>query len=225
MTKLINTIYETGEWPKDFIEVTVIVLKKKPQATKRSDHRKISLIAHTAKKVTKVLRKKIEKKIEDVLGDDKFGLRIAKGTRDATGMLRIISERTLEIDEELRVCLIDWQKAFDRVNWTKLMQILKGTGIDWRGRRLISNLYIAQSVNVRLSRGETRRVKTGRGVRQGCCLSPILFNLYSQCLTKEALEGFRDFKIGGQIIHNVKYADGHVLLAKEQKVLQDMIDK
>ena len=94
------------------------------------------------------------------------------------------------------------QKAFDRVNWTKLMQILKETGIDWLERRLISNL--AQSVKVQLNRGETRSVKIGRGVRQGCCLPPILFNLYSECLTKEALEGFGDFKIGGQIIHTVR---------------------
>ena len=49
LTKLINTIYETGEWPKDFTEVTVIALKKKTRATKGSEHRTISLIAHTAK--------------------------------------------------------------------------------------------------------------------------------------------------------------------------------
>jgi hypothetical protein len=84
------------------------------------------------------------------------------------------------------------------------MQILKETGIEWRERRLISSLYMAQSVKVRLNRGETRSLKTGRGVRQGCCLLPILLNLYSECLTKEALEGFGDFKIGGQIIHTVK---------------------
>jgi hypothetical protein len=72
---------------------------------------------------------------------------------------------------------------------------------------------------------ETRIVKIGRGVRQGCCLSSILFNLYSECLTKEVLEGLGDLKIGGQIIHTVKYADDLVLLAKEGKVLQDMIDR
>jgi len=131
----------------------------------------------------------------------------------------------LEIDEDLCVCFIDWKQAFDRVNWTKLLQILKGTGTDWRERRLISNLYMAQSVRVRLNRGETRSVKIGRGVRQGCRLSPVLFNLYSECLNKEALEGFGDFKIGGKIIHTVKYADDLVLLAKGENVLQKMIDK
>ena len=100
----------------------------------------ISLIAHTAKIVAKILRRRIEKKIEDVLGEDQFGFRRGKGNRYVTGMLRIISERTLKIDEELCVCFIDWQKGFDRVNWAKLMQIVKGTGIDWRERRLISNV-------------------------------------------------------------------------------------
>ena len=57
------------------------------------------------------------------------------------------------------VCFIDWQKAFDRVNWTKLMQILKRTGIDWRERRLISKLYMDQRVKVQPDRGET---KSGR---------------------------------------------------------------
>jgi len=55
-------------------------------------------------------------------------------------------------------------------------------------------------------------------------LSPILFNLYSECLTKEALEGFGDFKIGGKIITKLKYEDDLVLLAKEEKVLQHMTD-
>jgi len=66
-------------------------LKKKPQATNCSSHLTISLIAHTAKVVAKICRRRIEKKIEDVLGDQ-FGVRRGKGTRDAIGMLRIISE-------------------------------------------------------------------------------------------------------------------------------------
>jgi len=77
------------------------------------------------------------------------------------------------------------------------MQILKRSSIDWRERRLISKLYMDQMIKVRLDRGETRSVQIGRGVRQGCCLSPSLFNLYSESLTKEALDGLGGFKIGG----------------------------
>jgi hypothetical protein len=67
-------------------------------------------------------------------------------------------------------------------------------------------------------------VKLGRGVRQGCSLSPILFNLYSEYLTKDATEGFGGFKIG-QVIRTLKYADDLVLLAKEETVLQGVIDR
>jgi hypothetical protein len=67
-------------------------------------------------------------------------------------------------------------------------------------------------------------VKTGREVRQGCCSSPILFNLYSIYITKDALEGFGDLKIEGQVTRTMKYADDLVLLAKEDMVLQGMAD-
>jgi hypothetical protein len=68
------------------------------------------------------------------------------------------------------VRFIDWQKAIDHIKWTKSMEILKKTGIDWRERRLISKLYMDQSVKVWLDQGVTKSVKIGRGAGQGCCL-------------------------------------------------------
>jgi hypothetical protein len=65
---------------------------------------------------------------KDATGEVQFGFRRGKGTRDAIGMLRILSERTLVIDEELCACFVDWKKAFDCVNWTKLLQILRKFG-------------------------------------------------------------------------------------------------
>jgi hypothetical protein len=177
---------------------------KMQRPSHNQSHRTISLIEHAAKIVARILRGKIDRKIEDVLGQDQFGFRRGKGTRDAIGMLRIISERNLAIDEELCACFIDWQKAFDRVNWTKLMQILTESDIDWRERRLNRKLYMDQSVILKLDQGETRSVKIGIGARRECCLLPILFNLCSEYLTKE---GFGHLKVGGQIIRTVKYAD------------------
>jgi hypothetical protein len=108
----------------------MIVLKKKPEATKCSIHCTVSLNTQTAKIVVRILRRGIERKIEDVLQDDQFECRRRNGTRDAIGILTVILKQTLEIDEELYeyACFIDWQKIFDGAEWTKLMQILKETG-------------------------------------------------------------------------------------------------
>ncbi len=66
--------------------------KKKSQATKCSDYHTISLTAHTAKIIARIFRRRIERKNEDVLGEDQFGFRRGKGTKDAIGMMRIILE-------------------------------------------------------------------------------------------------------------------------------------
>ena len=116
--------------------------------------------------------------------------------------------------EGIRPCKLDQINADPKDNWHRLAR-----------KKLISKLYMEQKVKVLLDRVETRSVQIRRGVRPGCCLSPILFNLYSECLTKEALDGLEDFNIGGQIIQTVKYADDFVLMAKEETVLQGMTDK
>jgi hypothetical protein len=75
-------------------------------------------------------------------------------------MLRIIEGRSLDVDEKLYACIIDWQKTSDRVKWPKLMQILVGTGINWREGRLISKLYMGQRVKLRLDGAEARVAET-----------------------------------------------------------------
>jgi hypothetical protein len=89
---MINDIYETGEWTKDFTEVTVTKSKKKPGVTKGSIHLTISLIAHTAKIVASILRRRTERNVEDFIEEEHFGFRRGNGTRDKIGMLKIISE-------------------------------------------------------------------------------------------------------------------------------------
>jgi hypothetical protein len=81
---------------------------------------------------------------------------------------------------------------------------------------------MGQSVKSKLDHGQKRSMKIGRGVRQGYSLSPTLFNLYSEYLTQETFQVFRDFKIGRQLNRNVKYADDLVLLKKDEVLLQGM---
>jgi Reverse transcriptase (RNA-dependent DNA polymerase). len=78
------------------------------------------------------------------------------------------------------MCFIDWKKGFDRVGWTKLLEMLGNIGVNWRECRLICSLCVGQRVKLHLNQGETNSVKIGRGVSEGCCISPIIFNLYGE---------------------------------------------
>ena len=95
--------------------------------------------------------------------EQQFGFRKGKGTRDAIGLIRIIGERYKEIDKDVYAVFVDLEKAFDRVDWEKLMRILKKIGVDWKERRLLSNLYMKQRIKVR--RGE--EMSEGREIGRG----------------------------------------------------------
>ena len=113
----------------------MIAIKKKPRATKCSDRHTISWLANTVKIVSRILGLSFERKTENVFGENHSGFRRGKGVSDTTGMLRIISERTLDISGAY---FIGWQRH---------LKILKLTGIDWRERRVIRKLYMNQCVN------------------------------------------------------------------------------
>ena len=89
----------SGDWPKDILDVTMIALPKKNQAKKCSDLRTIILISDTGKIVARLLSKRLESKIEEVIEEDQLGFRKGKGTRDAIGLMRIISERVLDVNK------------------------------------------------------------------------------------------------------------------------------
>jgi hypothetical protein len=161
------------------MKTVIIPLQKKSNATDRSDHRTISLISHAAKILLKIITKRLESKVQAVnfLGQDQFGFRKGRGTREAIAALRSMGERSLENGNDLFVCYVDYEKAFDRVNWCKLMRVLEKLGVDERDRQLIKNLYLGQSVVIRIAGEDSDPAKLGRGVRQGCPLSPLLFNI------------------------------------------------
>ena len=110
------------------------------------------------------------------------------GTREAIGVMRTLCERSLAFGNDVYVCFIDFEKAFDRVNWVRMMNILKRIGVDWRDRRLIEALYMNQEALVRVNDDYSEPGTMGRGVRQGCLLSPLLFSFYAEGMMEEAME-------------------------------------
>lgn len=110
--------------------------------------------------------------------------------------------------------MIDYQKAFDRVKHNKMIEVLKKIGISEKDLQIIVNLYWNQTAVLRVDGEYTEEIKISREVRQGCILSPILFNLYSEYIFRESLDEMEEgIPINGVKLNNIRYADDTIVFA------------
>jgi len=134
-------------------------------------------------------------------------------------------ERNVEYNNNVYVCYVDYEKAFDRVDWIKLMMILQSIGVDWRDRKLIWNLDNKQVAYVRIEDGLSTACTIDRGVRQGCSLSPLLYLIYDEAMIREATDNMETgISVGGRIINTIRYAVDKALVANSQKWLQQLMN-
>ena len=172
-----------------------------------------------------IIKERITPIIEQQLSETQFGFRKGCGTRNAIFVLRTLGQQLLEKKKDLFICYIDYTKALDKVNHNKLLQIMRQIGIPQLETRLIYNLYWKQHAKVKFENNMTERIRIEKGVRQGCILSPILFNLYSEMLIREALrEEECGVIINGECIKTIRYADDTAVVATSQTGLQRMMN-
>ena len=124
-------------------------------------------------------------------------------------------------------CFIDYAKAFDCVDHNKLWKILKEIGIPKHLTYLLRNLYAGQVATVRARHGTTDWFQIGKGVRQGCILSPYLFNLYAEYIMRNAGldEAQAGIKIAGRNINNFRYAVDTTLMAESEEKVKSLLMK
>ena len=113
-------------------------------------------------------------KADDFLGPDQCGFRKGCGTCDATATLTVMCKSSLENNNIVCVCYIDFEKAYDKINCVKLMVILADILVDWRDRNLTKELYINQKAFLMVDETLSEECSIRTGVRQGCSLSPLL---------------------------------------------------
>ena len=130
------------------------------------------------------------------------------------------SSKTLEFQKNIYFCFIDYAKAFDCVDPNKLWKILKEMGILDHLTCLLRNLYAGQEATIRTGHGTTDWFQTGKGIRQGCILSPCLFNLYAEYIMRNAglEETQAGIKIAGRNLNNLRYADDTTLRAEREEL-------
>ena len=133
------------------------------------------LISHASKVMLKILQARLQQYMNRELPDVQAGFGKGKGTRDQIANICWIIKRAREFQKNIYFCFIDYAKAFDIVDHNKLWKILKKMEIP--DHLTTRNLYAGQEATVITGHGTTDWFQLGKGVRQGCILSPCLFNL------------------------------------------------
>ena len=151
--------------------------------------------------------------------------RKGRGTRDQIANICWIMEKAREFQKNIYFCFIDYAKAFmwTTTNSGKFLEMRIPDHLTC----LLRNLYAGQEATVRTGHGTTDWFQIGKGVHQGCILSPFLFNLYAEYIMRNAglNEAQAGMKISRRNINNLSYADDTTFMAESEEELKILLMK
>ena len=226
ITLICQKIWDTKEWPTAWTQSLVIPLPKKGNLRQCKNYRTISLIPHASKVMLRILLNRLKKQAEEHLAEEQAGFRAKRSTVEQIFNCRILIEKHLQHQNDLFHNFIDFKKAFDRVWHDGLWQVLRNFNIEEGLIQCIEALYQNASSAVFLGNQVGEYFKTPVGVRQGCLLSPVLFNLFLENIMRETLQNFTpSVSIGGRPLCNLRFADDIDLIAGNNQELQDLTDR
>ena len=157
-----------------------IPFPKKGNPKECSNYHTVALISHASKVMLKILQARFQQYMNCELPDVQAGFRKGRRTRDQIVNIHWIIKKARELQKNIYFCFTDYAKAFDRVAHRKLWIILQEMGISDHLTCLLRNLYACKRTTVRTRHRTMDWFQIGKGVHQGCTLSPCLFNLYAE---------------------------------------------
>ena len=174
-----------------------------------------------------ILQARLQQYVNHELPDVQAGFRKGRGTRDQIANIHWIMKKARKFQKNIYFCFIDYAKAFDCVDYNKLWKILKEMELPDHLTCLLRNLYAGQEATVRTVHGTMDWFQIGKGVRQGCILSPCLFNFYAEYIMRNTGlgEAQAGIKIARRNINNLRYADDTTLMAESEEELKSLVMK
>ena len=170
----------------------------------------------------KILQARLQQYVNHELPDVQARFRKGRETRDQIANIRWITEKAREFQKNIYFSFIDYAKAFDCMDHNKLWKFLQEMGIPDHLTCLLRNLYAGQETTVRTGHATTDWFQIGKGVCQGCRLSPCLFNLYAEYIMRNTGrdEAQAGIKIAWRNINNLRHTDDTTLMAESEEELE-----
>ena len=210
--KLFNKVLSTNEVPSEWSKMMVTPIYKKGDTSNPENYRPISLLSIPGKVFNRILLEKIRERTETFTSNTQFGFRPNKGTIDAIFIVRQITEKAKERGVNLHFNFIDFKSAFDTVWREALWKMLLAIGVSTNIVNIVKTMYDNTTCSVIVNGRLTEWFKVTIGVRQGCLLSPTLFNLFLDFLMKELKCLQETITFDDELCCDVRYADDTTLI-------------
>ena len=221
-----NKIWRTGYWPTLWTQSLVITLPMNGNLQLCLNYRTISLISHPSKVMLKIILNRLKPEPEKIIAEEQAGFRPERSTTEQIFNLRILSERYLQHQQDLYNVFIDFKEVFYRVWHAALWATMRLYNIYTNLINAIQNLYDKATSAVCFNGSTGGWFRTTVGVRQGCLLSPTLFNIFLERIMADALEDHKStVSIGSRTISNLLFADDIDGLAGSELELANLMER
>jgi hypothetical protein len=176
----------------------VPIYKGKGDKAECDNHRPISIIDMFSKAFGHLLKERVESVVEGKLLEAQAGFRERRSCQDMVFILRLLRGYSREVKRAVYGCFVDLRKAYDSVDRQTLWEVLAWYGVEGNLLEMIKLLYNNLRATIRTAEGRTEEFSIKAGVKQGCVLSPLLFNMYLDFVVRQALRRFgeRGVKMG-----------------------------
>lgn len=221
---LINMCWQKKKIPEDWKKAKIISIFKKGIRSKCTNYRGISLLNAGYKIYAKILNNRLKIITDSLLLEDQCGFRKGRSCSDNIFVLKQILEKRKEFNYRTCLAFVDYEKAFDRINRNKLWIILENQGYPKHLIETIKSLYNNTTIILDLGFKQTEEILINQGVRQGCSLSPTLFNIYIDSMIRVWKPEIKPgIKIGNNYINNMLFADDQIIMQENEQDLQHSI--
>ena len=224
---IIQEIWETKEWDRADTNARVVSLYKKGDPDLQANYRPISLLNILYKIFASILRTRITEGIEKELWKTQYGFRANKSTANAVHIIRRIQDILERSGTPGMLCLLGWEKAFDKLNIDALILSLKRYGVHEHLQGLVQLIYQSPTFYVGVQGQKSSLKEQSRGIRQGCPLSPYLFVIAMSALMEDVHHELRDtapaHRLPGINFDEVLYTDDTILLSTTTQGIHQML--
>ncbi len=180
MFNIICKCWEEGDVPQSWKDAIIMILFKKGDKTNCNNYRGISLMSHMGKILAKIIAKRLQDYVEAVgiLPEEQTGFRDNRACIDQIYVLRRVQEMCIELNIPLYICFVDLTKAYDSIDRKTLWKILKKCGVDEKMIKIIRAFHDNMKAKINISGNFSNELDINEGLRQGCVMATILFNIF-----------------------------------------------